>query len=409
MAGEFLFNPFDEATRRDPYALYRRGRDEQPVFRHPSLPLASVFRYADVNAILRDSETWSTERPELEPLIRGLFGQQADEVLEEMEPMMLQRDGEHHTRLRSLVNQAFTPRLMRARAARMQEIADELLDDALERGSVDLVNALTYPLPMRVIAEIIGVPAEDAARFKEWSDRLISGAGGGFAPPSREQIEAQLAIVRELHGYFAPLAEQRRSNPRDDLLSGLVAAEHEGSRLSYREMLQMLVLLLVAGNETTTTLIGNMAVTLLEHPAELERLRENPSLMPLAVDEILRFSSPVQMTGRRATRPVELHGEKLDVGTFAIVWIGSANRDEREFAQADRLDVGRRENRHLAFGFGRHFCLGANLARMEARIAFSSLLARTRKYELADAAPLPLHPNFIFRSYTSIPVRLEAA
>jgi cytochrome P450 len=410
MTEPFALNPFDEVTRRNPYALYQRGRDEHPVFRHSGLPLASVFRHEDVLSVLKDDRTWGNRFPERAARLREVFGGDAEKIMEEMPPVMLQQEGEEHARLRGLVNQAFTPRLVRQRMARMKSIAEELLDEALEKGEVDLVQALTYPLPVRIIAEIIGIPGEDAALFKDWSDRLISGNGGNqFGPPSREAMEEQLELIRELHTYFVPLAEKRRHDPRDDLLSGLVAAEHEGSRLTHPEMLQMLVLLLVAGNETTTTLIGNMAVTLLEHRDELSRLRADPALLPTAVDEILRFSSPVQGTTRRAAKSARIADLEFAPGEMAILWIASANRDERVFPQADRLDVGRRDNRHLAFGFGRHFCLGANLSRLEAQVAFGTLLARTRDFELTSEEPLPLHPNFIFRSFTRIPVRLEAA
>jgi cytochrome P450 len=396
---EFAFDPFDEATRRDPFPVYARGRARR-VFRHPGLPVVSIFCYADTVEVLRDWRTFSNVFPAL-PGIE----QQAD-----IPPNMLGTDPPEHERLRGLVNQAFTPKIIRRLEPRMEEIAEELLRAALEKRSVDLVETLTYPLPLTVIAEIIGVPTADNARFKHWSDELVSSLGSGLlGPPSPEAMARNLAIMRELAAYFETLVEERRRKPREDLLSGLVAAELEGSRLSFDEMLQMLILLLVAGNETTTTLIGNTVLTLLEHPDELTKLRADPERVPSAIEEVLRFSSPVQTDTRCATVDTEVCGERIGKGEIVIPWLGSANRDESVFREPERFDGARRENRHLAFGFGTHYCLGANLARLEAQTALRVLLRRTRGIRLASSEPLPLHKSFIFRSFTKIPVELEPA
>ena len=405
MTAPFAFNPLDPETRRDPYALYERGRREHPVFVHEGLPLrvASVFRYADVQAILRDDETWSNSFP----LNRQLQEAFEDDV---PPPSMLGTDGAEHARLRGLVNKAFTPRIVQRLEPRMHAIAEELLDAALEAGEVDLIQALTYPLPVTVIAEIIGIPPGDRARFKGWSDEAVASLGlvflGGF---DRERVARQRRLFDEMRGYFIPLAEERRRHPQEDLLTGLVQAEHEGSRLSHEEMLQMLVLLLVAGNETTTTLIGNTALALLEHPDVEKRLREDAALLPAAIDEVLRFSSPVQFDPRRATRRVELHGATLEENDYVLCWLGSANRDEAVFERPEVFDVDRARNPHLAFGFGTHFCLGANLARLETRVAVGALLARTRGIERVGSEALPLHPSPVFRGVTKLPVRLRAA
>jgi cytochrome P450 len=396
---DFAFNPFDEATRRDPFPVYARGRALR-AFRHPGLPVVSIFRYADTVEVLRDSSLFSNVFPpppgvELQP---------------DLPPNMLGTDPPEHERLRGLVNQAFTPKIIRRLEPRMEEIAEELLRAAVEKRSVDLVEALTYPLPVTVIAEIIGVPTEDNARFKHWSDALVSTLGSGLlAPPSPEAMAHTLSIVRELGAYFKTLVEARRSEPREDLLSGLVAAELEGTRLSFDEMLQMLILLLVAGNETTTTLIGNTVLTLLAHPDELAQLRADPARVPSAIEEVLRFSSPVQMDPRCATADTDLCGEWLRKGEIVICWLGSANRDEAVFREPERFDGARRENRHLAFGFGTHYCLGSNLARLEAQTALRVLLRRTRGFRLSSSEPLPLHKSIVFRSFTKIPVELEPA
>jgi cytochrome P450 len=397
---DFVFNPFDDATRRDPYALYARGR-ERRIHRHPGLPVWSIFRYDDVQDVLRDWRTYSNR-----------FPPPADfPELEGRAPSMLGTDPPEHERLRGLVNQAFTPKIIRRLEPRMVEIANGLIDRALEQGTVDLVQALTYPLPVTIIAEIIGVPTEDNARFKDWSDKLVETLGSGLlAPPDRTTFERNQRLVEELGAYFSKLVELRRREPREDLLTGLTQAELEGSKLSFDELLQMLILLLVAGNETTTTLIGNIVLTLLDHPAELARLRADHELVPSAVEEVLRYSSPVQLDPRRAVADVELCGEKIAAGEMVISWLGAANRDEAVFKDAERFDVARKENRHLAFGFGTHYCLGSNLARLEAQIALRALLERTKSFELAAAKEsLPLHKSFVFRSFTSIPVRLARA
>src|SRR2546426_1221476 len=297
-AAPFSFNPFDEATRRDPHGLCARARRGPPAGRHEGLPVVSVFRHADCQAILRDPQAWSSAFPTPPGF-----------APEDVPRSMLVMDPPEHTRLRGLVSLAFTPRRVRQLAPRIEAIAHELLDGALARREIDLVEALTYPLPVVVIAELIGVPAEDRAQFRAWSNAIVAPLGTVFfevAPPERV---ATLRRVRgELEAYFVRLVEARRREPRDDLLSALVAAELEGSRLSFAELLAMLILLLVAGNETTTHLIGNAALALLAQPEALAALRADPARMPAAVEEGLRFSSPLQMDPRLAPREAQLAG-----------------------------------------------------------------------------------------------------
>ena len=407
MSTPFLFNPIDPAVRRDPYALYERGRREHPAFAHAGLPvpLVSVFRYADVQGVLRDVSLFSND------FGRGrLLPPEVQKIAEQAPPSMIGMDPPDHTRLRSLVNKAFTPRIVRQLEPRLREVAHALLDEALARREVDLVQALTYPLPVVAIAEIIGVPPEDRDRFKVWSDRAVATLGTGFfAPPTLEQMERQLALRDEMNRYFVPLADARRRDPQDDLLTGLVQAEHEGTHLDQDEMLAMLTLLLVAGNETTTTLIGNAVLTLLDHPGELKRLRDDPSLLPRAVDEVLRFESPVQFDPRRTTRDTEIAGTKVAENTLVLCWLGSANRDERAFERPDAFDVTRQKNPHISFGYGTHHCLGHNLARLEASVALEVLLERTSSFERTHTGPLPLHPSPVFKAVTKLPVRLTPA
>jgi cytochrome P450 len=400
MPENFAFNPFDDATRRDPFPIYANARREHPVYPHPEFPIVSVFRYGDIMGILKDPKTWSSRFPPPPGF----------EEEETPDASLLGQDPPEHDRLRSLVNQAFTPRIIRLLEPRMEQIANELLDIAVEQGEVDFVEALTYPLPVIVIAEMIGVPSEDRAKFKHWSDVAVEDLGSGlFVPPSKERMEERRPIFDEMGAYFADLAEKRRLDPRDDLLSGLVRAEVEGSKLTHDEMITMLTLLLVAGNETTTTLIGNAVLELLDHPGELERLRADAGLLPSAVEEILRHSSPVQLDPRRATSDIELHGQTIRQDQIVVCWLGSANRDEAVFPDPESFDVGRKENRHLAFGFGPHYCLGSNLARMEALVALRTLLARTKGFERTDEDLLPLHPSIVFRGVTRLPLRLYPA
>jgi cytochrome P450 len=396
----FHFNPFDESTRRDPYELFAEARRDHPVYAHPELPVFSVFRYADCQAVLKDSESFSSRFPPLP----GIDPDKAPRA------SMLGQDPPEHTRLRGLVNQAFTPRIVRRLEPRMREIARDLLDEALEQGETDLVAALTYPLPVIFIAEIIGVPTSDREQFKAWSDLAVANLGSSlFVRPTDKRL-AELARVRqEMSDYFGVLADDRRRRPREDLLTGLVQAEVEGSRLSHDEMLSMLILILVAGNETTTNLIGNAVLELLDHPGALARLRSEPSLVGPAMEEVLRHSSPVQMDPRRTTRPVEIHGQRIEADRFVVSWLGSANRDESVFADPERFDIDRRDNHHLSFGFGPHYCLGANLARLEATVAIGELLVRTSSFERTGNGPLPIHPSIVFRGVGALPVRLHPA
>jgi cytochrome P450 len=324
-------------------------------------------------------------------------------------PSMLMLDPPEHTRLRGLVNQAFTPRRIRTLEGKIEATARALVRGFARRGECELVADLAEPLPVIVIAEMIGVPADDREKFRLWSDALVENLGGGiFAPPDPHVLERELAAVESMRAYFMERVAERKQQPRDDLLSALIAAELEGSRLTFDEMLQMLVLLLVAGNETTRNLIVNSVVTLLEHPEQLELLRAQPDLVPSAVEEVLRFSSPVQCDVRRLARDTEVAGIPLAAEKIALLWLGSANRDESVFPDPDVFDIRRADNRHLAFGFGPHFCLGANLARLEAQVALRVLLEETRAWRLATEEPLPLHPSVLFRSFTRLPLEVEA-
>jgi len=398
MAEQFQFDPFDERTRRNPFPLYAQARREHPVYRHEGLPVVSVFRYDDIQAILRDPSTWSNVFPPPPGFTRP----------DHLPPSMLMLDPPEHTRLRGLVQQAFTPRRVRELEPRIEAIAEQLASHLVTRRTADFVATFAYPLPVVVIAEMIGVPAEDRELFRHWSDALVENLGGGLlGPPSPEALAKELAAVEAMRAYFVERVEERRRKPREDLLSALVAAELEGSRLTFDEMLQMLVLLLVAGNETTRNLIANAVYTLIEHPESERQLRAHPEHVPGAVEEVLRFASPVQCDVRYLVRDTEVAGRHVEAGTIALLWLGSANRDESVFPDPDVFDIARADNRHLAFGFGPHFCLGANLARLEAQVALRVLLRRVRQWQLATSDPLPLHPSLIFRAMTELPLEVR--
>lgn len=393
------FNPLDPQVVASPFADYARARREHPVYLHDGLPIVSVFRYDDVQAMLKDPATWSSEVP----LPPGF------ELPPDDARSMLVTDPPAHTRLRGLVNQAFTPRRIQRLEARVREIAHGLLDDALRARRVDLVEAFTYPLPVIVIAEMIGVPADDRERFKKWSDEAVADLGVAVLDFSPERFRRQMEIRRKIGGYFVELIEERRAAPRDDLLSALVAAEIEGSRLSYPEMISMLILLLIAGNETTTNLIGNAVLQLCAHPEALALLRERPELVPGAIEEVARFDSPVQATVRFARQAATIGGRAIAAQQVALLWLQSANRDEAVFPEADRFDVTRADSRHLAFGLGAHYCLGANLARLEARVALETLLERSADFRRIESEPIERTTSFILRGLRKLPIELAPA
>lgn len=385
------FNPFDPGFLENPFPFYALGRQFRPLMFDPSRGVWSAFRYDDCAAILRDHATWSSD---------------PGGPVDGPPPTMLGSDPPRHARLRGLVSQAFTPRMVEQLEPRIREVANELLDNVASAGTVDIVDAFTHPLPVIMIAEILGVPAADRDRFRVWSDAVVSTLGTGAAAGRTVAEDAPPELFEELREYLEAMVERRRADPRNDLISALIQARDAEDRLTSLELFQMLVLLLVAGNETTTNLISNAIIEFMNHPAELARLREQPDLLPTAIEEVMRYSSPVQATIRRATRDVELSGKSISRGQPIIVWIGSSNRDVDAFPEPDRFDIARTPNRHLGFGLGIHFCLGAPLARLEAKIALETLLARFSSFERADREPLPRVPTFIMHGVRKLPIRV---
>jgi cytochrome P450 len=395
----------DPSVLQDPYPLYRQMRDEAPVYRDRRFMGWILTRYDDVLAVLRDPRV-SSQRPlATEPVGRSLasIATEVREIRQFQGRWMMHLDPPEHTRLRTLVSKAFTATRVEALRETVQALTDELLSHAREAGYVDLVQDLARPLPALVIGDLLGVPREDRSTLQVWSDGIaagmvLSGRGQAALDGFREAHRCQ----RELVGYFQALIALRRRRPKDDLLSAFIAAEENGSILGDDELISMCVLLLFAGQETTTGLIGNGLLALLEHPGELKRLRDEPALIERAVDEFLRFDCPVQATGRRATVAMDIGGYRVEPGDFLTPVIGAANRDPKRFARADELDIARDDNRHLGFAHGPHYCLGAPLARLEGQIAIGTVVQTFARLE--PGGPTKRRQHFYLRGLESLPV-----
>ncbi|MCZ8521148.1 MULTISPECIES: cytochrome P450 [Paenibacillus] len=389
-------NPFlTPEILRNPYPIYESMRARQPVMYMEQMNFWSVFRFDHVRTVLSDSARFSSGgRP---PEEKAAAGQREGGL------SLITTNPPRHTQLRSLVNQAFTPKAVAAMEPRIAELAHELLDRAAEGGEFDLIRDFAYPLPVIVIAELLGIPSEDRDRFKHWSDEVVASADtilGGSLSGSQQ-------AHREMNEYFSGIIEQRRKEPKDDLISALIAAEDGEFHLSQSDILAFCALLLVAGNETTTNLIGNAVLALIEHPEELAKLRSRPELLTSAIEEVLRFRSPVQAMFRTASGDVEIGGQLIPAGSRVVAWIGSANRDEDKFPEAGRFDIERTPNGHIAFGHGIHFCLGAPLARLEAKVALEAVLSRLPELALASEEPLPPARGFIVHGVSKLPLRFR--
>jgi cytochrome P450 len=385
-----FYNPFLPEVRLDPYPVYQQLREREPVQWNEHIEIWTLTRYADVATVLRDgrmsADRTTADRFRLPP------GRQIYQS-------MLTLDPPDHTRLRTLVNKAFTPTTVSRLRPRIQALVDEILDKAEEEGNLEVIADLAYPLPVTVIAEMLGVPPEDYQIFKDWSATLAANLD-----PLRagEMREAAFDARDALSEYLSGIVDKRRARPRDDMISALLAVEEGGDVLSHRELLIMCNLLLIAGHETTVNLIGNGLRALLSHPDQLERLRDEPDLIETAVEELLRFDSPVQLTGRVVSEDLEVGGVQMRPGHFVMVLLGAANRDPAQFPDPDRLDLARHPNQHLSFGRGIHFCLGAPLARVEGQVAIGSLVRRFPRLRLAGE---PVQRDTVtLRGLESLPV-----
>ena len=391
------FNPMDPAFVADPYPTYHRLRAEDPVH-HSPLGFWVLTRYPDVMTMLRDPRL--TKEP-IAAFVAARFGMSVPPP--GLGLSMLDRDPPDHTRLRGLVSKAFTPKALESLRPGIQQIVDDLLADAAGRGQMDLIEEFAYPIPVRVICEMLGVPVRDHERFKGWGLDIARGLDAIMLPPDSEVGQRSVAGRRALAEYFRELIAERRASPRDDMLSALIAAEEAGDKLNEEELLATCILLLVAGHETTVNLIGNGTLALLRHPDQLQKLRENPGLIVTAVEELLRFDGPVQRTARIPSEDLTIGGRTIPKGEMVMPFLGAADRDPAQFPDPDRLDITRADNRHIAFGMGIHFCLGAPLARMEGQIAINTLLARLPKLALATDQPR-FRQSLTLRGLQALPV-----
>jgi cytochrome P450 len=390
-----LINLFDPEVRANPYPHYRMLLQAPPVKFSSLISAVIVAHYDDVDRVLTDYETFSNQRPEHTPFRQlDLTGGAAT---------MLGSDPPMQTRLRKLVSSDFTPRRIAAMAPRIRAITQTLLDRVQASGSFEVIADLANQLPVLVIAEMLGIPTGRHREFKAWSNAIVASSA---VPPHMPRPPEAIAAVTALREFLGGEIERRRSSPGPDLISALIA-HHEAEVLTAGELLAFLILLLMAGNETTTNLIGNGLLALMRHPDQMEVLRGNPELMDSAVEEILRFDSPVQGAVRLARKTDSIGGVEVEPGMLVIVLLGAANRDPSKFDQPDAFDITRNPNDHLAFGHGIHFCLGAQLARLEASIAFASVLERFPRLSLAEPSqPLTYRGSLFLRGLAALPLSI---
>ncbi|EMA58251.1 cytochrome P450 [Halorubrum lipolyticum] len=386
----------------EPFDWYARMRETAPVRYDPERRTWDVFRYDDVKRVLDDDDVFSVDPREATDFVEP-EGPGEGLILD----TMLFEDPPRHDELRGVVDEWFQPRTLADREPHFRELASELLDDAVGAdGRLDVVEDLAYPFPVTVIAELLGVPASDRDRFKTWSNTLVEAASDDESADAFADRQQQIQM--EMAQYFLEMIEDRREDPRDDLLSVIVTAESgAGGRLSREEALGMCILLLVAGNITTTNLIANAVRCFAEADGDLfDELRGDDRALTSAVEEVLRYRSPVQAMSRVATEDVTMRGETIEAGDRIIAWLGSANRDERQFEAADAFRPDRSPNQHVGFGHGTHYCLGAPLARLEAKVGLSELLDRVENVRLADVPLQPTRSSFIY-GVESLPVRYD--
>lgn len=389
-------------VRADPYPFYARLRSQDPVHWDEELGFWVLTRYADIASVYQDprfSRAQGLRRgyerlPESEQSV-------AEPVYRSFSKTMFYSDPPYHTRLRGLVNSAFTPTAIEEMRPYVQKTVDGLLDSVQANGSMDMIHDFAYPLPILVIARMLGLPAEDRVQFKKWSDDLFAILGS--VPHSPDLMERAAHSLTDLTEYITELSEARRMHPQNDLLTGLVEAVEEGERLTQEELVANVIILLSAGHETTSNLIGNGLLALLQHPDQLQKLRQQPHLIASAVEEMMRYDNPVQIAYRSAAEDVEVGGKCIRKGDLVNSILAAGNRDPERFTEPNCFDITRDEGRQLGLGLGIHFCLGAPLLRLEAQVAFNILLRRFPKMELAtEQLEWQEHP--IFRGVKALPV-----
>ena len=397
---DFYFNPIDTAFRDNPYPHYPALLSGAPRKFTMFLTATLAARYQDCAGVLRDHDHFSSTPPKALEALRTQFGPFAGATT------MLDSDPPVHTRLRRLVSRAFTPRRVKDMEPRIRTITNQLLDRVGSASAFDVMNEIANPLPVIVIAEMLGVPPEEHAQFKEWSNGIIEGGRMAFGatPPGEAMRNASQALRTYLSGQI----ERRRREPGEDLITALVQAHDEGGALAADELLAFVVLLLLAGNETTTNLIGNGMLALARNPDQLGRLRSDPALMPSAIEEMLRYDSPVQSTVRTCVSAANIGGTDVAPGDLIFVIIAAANRDPSIFQKPESFDIARTPNDHLAFGEGIHFCLGAPLARLEGAVAIGAMIERYPQLRLADPdTPMVYRGSYILRGLKTLPVAVR--
>ena len=393
---------FYQAKLSDPYPVYHQLRSEDPVHFSDLIGAWILTRYDDVRAV--------TNNPGFSSVRAHYFMDQLPATAQErLRPLghqlalwLIHMDPPDHTRVRALVHKAFVPQVVESLRESIHRMVNDLLDGVVESGSMDVMNEFAYPLTASVIAELLGIRAEDRTRFRSWSDN-INGFVGAAHVTTRRAESAQRSML-ELMEYLHDLLEQRRQSPRDDFMSGLIAVEEEGDKLNEEELLALCVLLLFAGHETTANQIGNAVLALLRNPDQLQKLRREPQMINDAVEELLRYDSSVQRLGRVATEDIEVCGQRIRRGEFVAAMLGAANRDPAHFAEPDRLDIERQQNsNHVSFGYGKHYCIGAPLARLELQIAVSTILSRFPSLRL-KTDEVEWYDNFGQRFLRALPV-----
>jgi len=394
-----LYHLLDPEVLANPYPLYHRLRNEDPVHWDPYLHAWIVTRYADVIDVLHHYSADRTPTPE-QLSTMGLAA--LNPIAEVMVRQMLFLDPPNHTRLRALASAAFTVRRVEQLRSHIQEIMDGLLDRVISKGQMDLIADFASPAPAIVTAELLGVPVADHEQLKDWSSDFAEMLGNFQHNPDR--FPKILRSVSSMTEYFRTTMKEQRVNAKDGLVSAMMAATVDGAKLTEDEIIANLIVTMVGGQETTTNLIGNGVLTLLRNPESLQRLREDATLIPSAVEELLRYESPSQHTARLAPADVELGGKQIKKRQAVIAVMGAANRDPARFPDPDRLDIERKDNRHVAFGWAAHFCFGAQLARIEGQIALETILRRLPGLTLDTSLPLVWRHNLGLRGLTGLPV-----